>query len=165
MRYAEIDDLIERVSVNDLAERAAPDSPAVTGALLQKKVNGEAIQGETADTVAALERAVERLNDALNNASADVDRRLAAKLPLPNPAPRTVKVATVDIALYRFFGGDPAGERAQLYQAAQDWLRDVAAGAAPFADDVGADQDGRDVFFDEDERVFTRQTLDGYLGR
>lgn len=161
MRYAAIDDLIERVSIDDLAERASTEHNAVTGALLRKKLDGQALSGESQATRDAITLAVDRLNQALDDASAEIDGFIGRLLPLPDPAPPVIKLRCVDIALYRLFGGD--GEREKIYDGAVAWLRDVAAGKIAFTDDDGGDQDGNDVIVDAPERVFDQKKLNEFL--
>lgn len=163
MRYAAIDDLIERVSINDLAERASPENSAVTGVLLRKKLDGQALSGESQAVRDALTLAVNRLNQALDDASAEIDGFIGRLLPLPNPPPPVIKLRCIDIALYRLFGGGDAGDLERIYREAIAWLRDVADGKIAFTDDDGADQDGNDVIVDAPERVFGQKKLKEFL--
>ena len=162
MRYATIDDLIERVSIDDLAERASPENSAVTGALLGRKVAGDALAGESGETRGAVELAVNRLNQALDDASAEIGGFIGRLLPLPDPAPPAVKLRCADIALYRLFGGE--GEREKLYDGAVAWLRRVGSGEIALTASDGADQDGNDVLIDAGKRVFDKKTLGGFTG-
>lgn len=162
MRYAAIDDLIERVSINDLAEVASTENSAVTGALLRKKLDGQALSGESQAVRDALTLAVDRLNQALDDASAEIDGFIGRLLPLPAPAPPVIKLRCVDIALYRLFGGD-GGDREKIYDGAVAWLRAVSKGEIALTDDDGGDQDGNDVLFEAPERVFDQKKLNEFL--
>lgn len=161
MRYAAIDDLIDRSSIDDLAEVASTENNAVTGALLRKKLDGQTLSGESQSVRDAVELAVDRLNQALDDASAEIDGFIGRLLPLPDPPAPVIKLRCVDIALYRLFGGD--GEREKLHNGATAWLRDVAAGKIAFTDDDGGDQDGNDVLFEAPERVFDQKKLNEFL--
>ena len=163
MRYATIEDLTRRSSVDDLAERTAPENRTVTGALLGKKIDGGTLSGESAATRGAVELAMQRLNQALDDASAEIDSFIGRLPPLPDPPPDAIKLRCADIALYRLFGGEDAADRTIIYRAALAWLRDVADGKIAFADDDGADQDGNDVLLDAGERVFDKKMLNGFL--
>lgn len=161
MRYAAIDDLIERVSIDDLAERASTEHNAVTGALLRKKLDGQALSGESQATRDAITLAVDRLNQALDDASAEIDGFIGRLLPLPDPPPPVIKLRCVDMALFRLFGGD--GEMEKIYDGAVAWLRQVGKGEIALTDDDGADQDGNDVIVDAPERVFNQKKLKEFL--
>lgn len=162
MRYASIMDLVERVSIDDLAERVSTEEHGVTGDLLGKKIEGGSLSGESATIRGAVELAVERLNQVLDDASADIDGYLGAQLPLPDPLPRTIKVRCVDIAIYRLFGGAGDGEREKIYDGAMAWLRKVGNGDIALTGDDGADADGNDVLVDAGERVFDKDSLAGF---
>ena len=161
MRYAAIDDLIDRSSIDDLAEVASTENNAVTGALLRKKLDGQTLSGESQSVRDAVELAVDRLNQSLDDASAEIDGFIGRLLPLPDPAPPIIKLRCVDIALYRLFGGD--GEREKIYDGAVAWLRQVGKGEIALTDDDGGDQDGNDVIVDAQERVFNQKKLNEFL--
>lgn len=161
-RYAAIQDLIDRDSINDLAERAAPENNAVTGDLLGKKLAGSSLSGETVGTQAALTLAVDRLNQALDDASADIDGYISRMLPLADPPPAMIKGRCVDIALFRLFGGERGSPREALYQSALAWLRRVGNGEIALTNDDGDDQDGNDVLISAGTKVFDEATLDDF---
>ena len=159
-RYATIEDLTRRVSVDDLAERTSPENNAVTGALLGRKLDGGTLSGESAATRGAVELAVARLHRALDDASAEIDGFIGRLLPLDDPPPPVIKLRCLDIALYRLFGGD--GERERIHAGAVAWLRQVGEGKIALTENDGADADGNDVLIDAGVRVFDKKTLDGF---
>lgn len=160
MRYATVEDLTRRASVDDLAERTSPENNAVTGALLGEKIDGGTLSRESAATRGAVELAVARLNQLLDDASAEIDGYIDRLLPLDNPPPPVIKLRCLDIALYRLFGGD--GMREKIHAGAVDWLRQVGEGKIALTEGDGADADGNDVLIEAGQRVFDQKTLDGF---
>lgn len=163
MRYATIDDLIDRASVDDLAERTAPENGAATGALLAEKLQGGSLAAQDAAVRGAVEMSVQRLNQALDDASAEIDSFIGRLLPLPDPPPEAIKLRCVDIALYRLLGSAEDGERGKMYDGAVAWLRMVNKGEIALTAADGADQDGNDVLLDAGKRAFDEKTMDGFL--
>ena len=127
--YASVGDLAARIAWSELAEAAAPDSPAVTGELLAAVDSGADVSEYSSDDIAAATRAYARLARALTDASAQIDGYLAGRYgALAEPVPEVVRTHTVDIAAYRLLGGDAESERYQVWRRAADWLVAVAAG-------------------------------------
>lgn len=160
VRYATIEDLTRRASVDDLAERTSPENSAVTGALLGEKIDGGTLSRESAATRGAVELAVARLNQLLDDASAEIDGYISRLLPLDDPPPPAIKLRCLDIALYRLFGGE--GGREKIHTGAVAWLRQIGDGKIALVESDGADANGNDVLIDAGKRVFDQKTLDGF---
>ncbi len=125
--YADFNDLIAASSYGKLAEAAAPDNHAVNGALLELVVTGADTSAYSIEDVAEATAAKERLDTVLQRASDEVNGYLAGQLPLVE-APPVLKVKTLDIALYRLFGGDSDSTDYLNYHNAAAFLRRVAEG-------------------------------------
>ncbi len=165
--YAGHGDLFDRVSRDDLAERAAPDDHDVTGDALRAYVAGTYSGAELHalrkpgseisedDFEAACARAAERVAAALADASARVRGYLAARYPALAPPTLDSSAAdggairsgadglllglTADVFLAAFFGGDEYLERNRL---ALRYLQSVAEGRVDLSAAAAADGDG-----------------------
>lgn len=110
----------------------------------------------------------QRLQDALDDASAEIDgyisRRVA--LPIQNP-PRMLTVKCRDIAMYRLYAavGRVSETQAKLYDAALAYLGRVARGELSIGDETpgaGVPATPGAVVIDGPERTMTRDGLRGF---
>lgn len=173
--YATVSDVLERVSRDDLAERAAPNDREVNGDLLQAYVSGgrgaelpgyaEAADGPALE--AAVERAAGRISDALGDAGAKIDGYIAVRYPdPPATADATLRAVSLDIFLFEFFGGGGDDGYEKRYDRALIWLSDVARGRIDLAPAAGGgDAAGGigGVSVDSRPEIFTDTALGGYL--
>lgn len=126
--HATLEDLALRAPWSELAEAAAPDAAAVDGAALAAYVADEAAVGEGVEA-ADLAAAKARLERELADASAEVDSYLGALARDPDHA-AIVRTRTLDIALFKLFGGESGAPRYVVYMQTMKWLADVAHGRA-----------------------------------
>lgn len=71
------------------------------------------------------------LNNALSEASQEVDSYIGVRYPLPLPdVPSVVKRATCDIARYRLYKDRPTDEVKERFKSTVAWLKDVSNGVA-----------------------------------
>ena len=166
--YASIDDLLDRFSRSDLAERGAPDDHDVTGDILRGWIDGlrgESLAPDAAD-VAAVEasakRAVDRIGAALGAACARVFGYVGARYPeAPDDAEDLLKSLAVDIFAGDFFGGE---DRRAARAEALRMLASVAEGRHDLpgaAGDASVTSDA--VRAAAPDETFTKSALDGYV--
>ena len=106
--YALRRDLAERESWTDLAEIAAPDAPEVDGELLELAMTpGADLSAYSAETQAAAAAAVDKLARALDDAKAIINSYIGKRyaMPLPGESPDILVTRSLDISIYRLFGG------------------------------------------------------------
>lgn len=173
--YATAADVLERVSRDDLAERAAPNDRAVTGDLLAAYVGGargaELPGYGDADGGSALEaaakRAADRVSDALADAGAKIDGYIAVRYPDPPAVAReTLRAVSLDIFLFEFFGGGGDEGYEKRYDRAMTWLSDVARARIDLAPASGGDEGGAGaggIASVSHPETFTDSALRGYL--
>ena len=170
--YATVAEVFERVSRDDLAERAAPNDPAVDGTLLSSWVadrdaGAAAISGrpDAVDLTAALDRAVARIGRGLADAAARINGYIAARYPDASAAPGdTLRVLSLDIFLFEFFG-DTDGYQ-ERYDAALAFLRRIADGRADLPldpADAGGVSGAAEVLSTSADEIFSRRSTAGYL--
>lgn len=108
-----------------------------------------------------------RLEQALIDASAEIDGYLRRQvtLPLPDP-PHTLNVYCRDLAMWRLYRnlGHDTERLKSLRDGALSWLRDVAAGKVGLGDDDTAptDTSGGVAMTDGPDRLLTRDSLRGW---
>ena len=161
LTYATLANLTRRASLNALAEAAAPNDGAVDGALLGLALAGADVSAYDAAAQAAVAEAVARLRHVLTDAAAEVDGYLAARYPDLTEAPAVLTVYCVDMALYRLLGGERGDTRQRRYQAALNYLVDVAQGKLDLAPTPTA-ATGGDIQIETGPRVFDEDTLATY---
>ena len=135
--YATTADLADRLSWDELAQLGVADG-RVTGDLLRRHVvDEEDLTAEGDDVVAALGRAVERIEQVLEHATSEIDARIRGVVSLPlAPVPEVLRVRAVDFAAYELAGGGRDSDHWIRWDAARAWLADVAAGRV--SPDLGA---------------------------
>ena len=129
MSYASRPDLVERVSLNGLAQVAAKDSRAVDGQALAVALADGDLSGYDSEVRAEIAAAVKRIDRALEDAQAEIDGYIGG-LDAP-PAAETLRVYAVDIAVYRLYGGGEDSDEHQRYRTALAWLQRVSDGRGP----------------------------------
>lgn len=162
MSYATLEDVIARVGYNDLAEAAAPDNSVVDGAVLKQAVAGDDLSAYSRVDQTATTDAVARIERVLEEASAEVDGYLSAQLPF-SEVPAIIKVKTLDIAVWRLFGGDSDSENSRNYQEALRYLRGVSEGRIALQVTAGEQTDTVQVA--APDREFTEARLRSFTGR
>lgn len=78
-----------------------------------------------------------RVEQALDDASAVADSYIAAFLPLAS-TPSALRVAVVDIAIYRLASTEPSSDQELRFKAAMKWLSDASVGKVRLAASTGA---------------------------
>ena len=163
MPYATVNDLLERASAQDLAEIGGREFPAVDGEALREHL-ADPLRPADADLRDQVVKAVARLQDAVDTASAEVDSYARSKHPDigENAIPTALKVYTVDIAIYRLFGGDRNDERFIRYDNALKWLRALAKGEIDLAPTDVDGAPGGEILIASGQRVFDDRSLGPY---
>ena len=162
--YANVADLARRVPWSELAEVAAQDNCRVDGELLRRTVM-DADRSEYGDAEqAAAAQAMARLEQALDDATAEIDSYLAGRYGEIAGRPAALTVRCLDIAAYRLLGGEAQTERYLLYRRALAWLDQVVAGQLnPELGAVVGDADSASgVRIQAGPRVFDAQSLARY---
>jgi phage gp36-like protein len=105
------------------------------------------------------------IDTTLSDATETVNLYIAAitKLPL-STVPAILVSLTADIARYKLQGRNPLDEAKDRYKAAIAMLRDISQGKATLITDAGGVTDGSAIYTqrDEDDRLFTNETLADY---
>ena len=159
--YASLEDLLARASVDALAEAAAPDKAHVDGGLLAA-VLAESLGEYSSEIIADGRQALARLRQVLSDVSAEVDGYVAQRYSGLDIHSRVLMVHTIDIALYRLLGGDKDSERYGHYQAAIQYLRDVATGKIDLIPSAGETGGEHSVQISAGARQFSEQALEDY---
>jgi phage gp36-like protein len=109
-----------------------------------------------------------KVTDAIADADSEIDTYLRGRYPLPlDPAPRILKKLSIGIALYYLFhrrqiANDVIKER---YENAVKLLDRIAKGQVHLVEadgDAVTDEGGPQASKDEDDRVFSDDTLENY---
>ncbi len=161
-RYATIADLNQRVPWSELAEVAAQDEPAVDGELLKKAAGGATLSTESAAVRTAVQAAIARLENALDDASNVIDGYIVGRYGTLSPAPDVLNTRCVDIAVFRLLGGGEETKRYQANKNAMAWLMSVAEGKVDLVSDDQADAVGGEVRISAGERTFSDNSLDEF---
>jgi phage gp36-like protein len=133
-----------------MAERAAPDDPAVTPELLRVTVEGGDRADYTQTEQDAADAAVERIDQALADGAAQIDSYLSPNYTLPLPAElvaaSSLEQVNCDVARYNLYDDRAPEFVEERYDRRIKWLRDVSAGKASLGtEDTAATADGRVV--------------------
>lgn len=129
MSYATPTDLLNRADLQEVLQNLQRNHPALTEDALRDAVAGNDLVGYDAEVSAAAEKALERLNVLLADASAVVDSFCDGPYTIPlNPVPARIPGDVCTLALYQLYGaaareGDSV---AMDYRATIDWLKMVA---------------------------------------
>lgn len=134
MSYITLLALLDTLGAEWLAQRAAPNAPAVDGVLLRLTVEGGDRSAYSAEDQAAADEAAALIQIKLDDANKEIDSYLRSRHTLPldqtvidgSPLSRI----TADIVRYQISGDLVTDEAAGRYSKALAWLRDVAAGRA-----------------------------------
>lgn len=130
MPYLLPSDLLTRFGAEELAQVADRDTPRLVSAeLLAAAAAGTDMAGWPAADVAAVDKAMAAIGQAIEDAQSAIDGYLSGRYgtPLPTP-PAIVKRLACDMARYYLYD-DHASETVQKrYDAAIAFFRDVAAG-------------------------------------
>lgn len=142
MPYILPSDLITRFGAEELAQVADRGTPRlVTAELLTAAVAGASLSGWSADEVAAAGKALDNIEQAIEDAQSAVDGYLASRYSVPMATPpAAVKRLASDIGRYYLYD-DHATETVQKrYDAAIAFFRDVAAGKVSLGPEAQAPQ-------------------------
>lgn len=106
------------------------------------------------------------ITKAIADADAEIDSYCAARYTVPlSPVPPMIRKISVDIAVYNLYARrkGASDDRKARYDNAIRFLRDVSKGAVTLgASSPSPANAGDAVFFDGEDRVFTRKKMDGY---
>ena len=141
MAYAIPADLLTRFDDEEIAQVTDRGVPRlVTGDLLVLAIAGGDLSGYPAETIAAVTKAEEVLNQAISDAESAIDGYLAGRYSVPlSPVPAVIKRLACDVARY-YLHDDHATESVQKrYDAAIAYLRDVAANKVALGIPLGAE--------------------------
>lgn len=163
MTYATLADLASRYSLRDLAQAAAPDAPDVDEALLKATLGGGARTTYTAAQRAAADAAMARLQQALDDAHAEVNGWIAGRYPDLSMSSAALLPYTLDVAVYRLFRpADSEDPHMVRYKAAIKWLQDVARGMIDLPSPTPDPDTSAGVTITAPSRVFTAGALERY---
>ncbi|NES91869.1 gp436 family protein [Okeania sp. SIO2B9] len=107
-----------------------------------------------------------KLNFVLNKASSEIDSYLGRCYQLPlSFVPDIVMFKTLDLARYYLECGCNNGDRVkELYQDAIEWLKESCCGECPnFIEGLAKKSASKSISYYSQDRVFTRQNLNGYV--
>ncbi len=146
MRYAQVADLLQRESAQNVAEAAAPDNAAVGGDLLTAMVAGGATGRWDEATIEDGKAAIERVQQHLDDATAGINGYIQARYPqlVQQPEPRNadlLKRLCLDIAGWDLLGGDADSDRRHKHKSAMTTLRDIASGVVALLTSAASDND------------------------
>ncbi len=161
-RYATIADLNQRVPWSELAEASSRDEHVVDAGLLRRAAEGSALSGESAAAKTAVQAAMGRLENALDDASNVIDGYIVGRYGTLSPAPDVLNTRCVDIAVFRLLGGDEESKQYQANKNAMAWLMSVAEGKVDLVSDDQADAVGGEVRISAGARTFTEDNLHDY---
>lgn len=134
MTYATALNLLDRFGDREMAERAAPDDPAVTAELLRLTVEGGDRSAYTQAERDAADRALARMELRLADAAAQIDSYLTPNYPLPLAAELVaaspLEEVNCDLARYALYDDRAPEFVTERYDRRVKWLRDVSAGRA-----------------------------------
>lgn len=136
MTYATPQDLVEMYGAREMAAISRPDSirTRVTDDLLQQAVAGDDLSAWSSDEQAAVATCLARIDRVLADAHRTVNSYLVNRYSLPIPteevADSPLRSICGDIARYFLQDDKATGQTRDRYEAAIQWLRDVAAGRA-----------------------------------
>lgn len=165
--YATLSDMITRFGADELIQLANRSGVAVSEAALKAHADGEGLSGFTAEEQAAVPLIAAVIDEALEDAAADIDPKLSGRYALPLTAvPRVLVNKACDIARYYLHNDDATEIVVKRFDDAVRFLRGVATGTETLGlDGAGqqADQPAAGVQVSAPAPVFTRDTLKGYL--
>ena len=162
MQYATPSQLINRFDAQELAQVAVPkEHVSIDAALLTLTVNAGDRSAYTADEIAAADAALVKINQALTDASGDIDAHLESRYQLPlSNVPLKLEQVCCDIGRYNLYDDHSTEHINKRYDDAIKYLVDVAKGAInlgiednnarPEAEDNVVDFDGGSNVFDRD---------------
>lgn len=148
--YATALDMLNLYADREMAQLAAPESPAVDGVLLRLTVEGGDRSAYSAQDQADADKALLRIDEALADAERFINSYLSPNYTLPLAveliADSNLKRVTCDITRYEM-DTRPREDMRDRYSDHKSWLRDVAMNKASLGeqDTATAAQDGRMV--------------------
>lgn len=148
--YATALDMLNLYADREMAQLAAPDSPAVDGVLLRLTIEGGDRSAYSAQDQADADKAQVRIDEALNDAERFINSYLSPNYRLPLSveliADSNLKRVTCDISRYEM-DARPTEDMRNRYNDHKSWLRDVSLNKASLGvqDTATAAQDGRMV--------------------
>ena len=162
--YATLSDLQARASSRSLAQAAAPDDCDVDASLLGASIAGGARSTYTQAQRDAGDAAVARLQQALDDAIAEINGWIAPRYPgVADTPPAVLTAYCVDIALYRLYQpGDPEDPRLIRYKTAIAWCKEVARGLIDLSAPAPDPDDSAGVQVSAPPRVFGGSNLDRF---
>jgi phage gp36-like protein len=166
--YATPSQLIKRFNAQELAQIAVPDEHvSIDAPLLVLTIDEGDRSAYTADEIAAADAALVRINQALTDASGDVDAHLEASYQLPlSSVPLKLEQVCCDIARYNLYDDHATDHISKRYDDAIKYLRDVAKGIIRLGIDennASPTEDDNVVEFDEGSNVFDRDKSGSFI--
>lgn len=157
MSYITLVALLNALGAEWLAQRAAPNAPAVNGMLLKLTVEGGDRSAYSAEDQAAADEAAGLIQNKWDEANREIDSYLRSRhtLPLDQTVIDSSPLARIaaDIVRYQISGDLVSDDASGRYSKALAWLRDVAAGRATLG--------GADATPTTSGRVILRQSVSG----
>lgn len=166
MSYATPADLLERYEADLVAQRAAPEGVRVTGDMLNAAIYENDTSAYSADEVAAIEAAIERMEKALADATEFVNSYAADRYTVPlAPLPQMVVRITCSIARFYLWGDEASKDSVpeRDYKQAEKTLQAIRAGDITIGSNtapVAAPGNQTSEVFGP-ERIFTRDSMRG----
>ncbi|MEO5327267.1 MAG: DUF1320 domain-containing protein [Magnetococcus sp. THC-1_WYH] len=147
MAYATAQQMMVRFSTSDVAQIATPEgSQVVDTRLMQLTVSGGNRDAWSLDEIGVADKALERIQFALEEAGVTMDSYLAIRYPLPLDAGRvsTTRLPGIccDIARYLLQSNQDIEVVTTRHNAALAWLKDLSAGKAGLGESLSTPQGG-----------------------
>lgn len=166
MSYATPADLLERYEADLVAQRAAPEGLRVTGDMLNAAVYENDTSTYSPEEVAAIEAAIERMQNALADATEFVNGFVSDRYSVPlSPLPQMIVRITCSIARFYLWGDEAVKDSVMErdYKQAEKTLQSIRSGQITIGSNAApapaADSQGGEVF--GPERIFTRDSMRG----
>jgi len=164
--YLTAQELMERFDAAELAQVAPPQSMArVSAELMRATILGEDTSAFPADEVEAAAAGLQRIDDALADASQEIDGRLARRYTLPlDPVPSLMKRVAANTARFFLHDDSATEEIRKRYEDSIRTLKALAAGDMRLGqDDPNPGGTAGPVGTkDKSDRVFTNDTLSDF---
>lgn len=155
-------DLLDRFGSEELAQVAPPDElVAVEPALMRAVIQAEDTSAWTADEIQAATEGVARIDEALSDASEEVDGYLASRYTLPlDPVPGFLVRLTGNIARYYLHDDRASEEIEKRYRDSVKTLTAIADGKVSLgSDDPSPEGPGPIGTKSDCDRQFTKSSL------
>ena len=166
LNYVTADELVRnlRRGWDELAELTSGETD-ISGALLQKALNGEDLSEESEADSDASQAAAERVRQHISNASLMIDSAIKQRYTALSTIPPLLAMYAAYIAIYKMVGGEHDEKR--NYDEAQNYLSGISAGtiALTSPDDDAADiaEASPTIGVRSTPRVYSDDNMKGYI--